>query len=88
MRTKKRPNWLLPLFILFGIGVGAWSARGPWRVYQDQKDKATAMSTELNQLKQSRIKHITEKAKATNPVRMEEEARKQGYRSPDEQPLK
>jgi hypothetical protein len=84
---KRRPNWLIPLFVLFGIGVGAWSARGPWRVYQDQKDKATEMRKELRSLQQSRVRHIVDKAKAGNPVRMEEEARKQGYRAPGEEPL-
>jgi cell division protein FtsB len=88
MKRKRRPNWLLPIFILLGLGVGAWSARGPWRVYKEQQGRATAMRTELNTLKDSRIRHITEKSKTSNPVHMEEEARKQGYRSPDEVVIK
>jgi hypothetical protein len=84
---KKKPNWLLPLFVLIGIGVGAYTARGPWRVYQEEQTRAKAMSAELKTLKKSRVEHLVEKAKTTNPVKMEEEARKQGYRAQGEQAI-
>ena len=86
-RSKKK-GLFLPIVIILAIGAGMFAARGPWLMYGDQKEKASAMRKEIKSLKESEIKESEKGREATNPVEMEEKARRAGWVPPGETPLK
>lgn len=87
MVRKKRPNYLIPIAVILGVGTAIYTASRPWKVYQQEKEKATAMRSELDGLQKNKLKH-RENDQVMNPVEKEQEARRMGYARPDEVPLK
>jgi uncharacterized protein HemX len=87
MVRKKRPNYLIPVAVVLGLGTAIYTASRPWKVYQQEKEKATTMRNELETLQKNKLKH-REKDQMMNPVEKEQEARRLGYSRPDEVPLK
>lgn len=78
----------MPLVIIAAIAVAIYAARDPWTMYSDQKQKVNAMRKELNHLKDAEIKHTETTDARANPVDLEEQARRDGWRPPGEIPLK
>ncbi len=85
---KKKKSLFLPIVIILAVATGLFAARGPWLMYGDQKAKASAMRKEIKSLKESEIKESERSREATNPLEMEEKARKAGWIPPGEIPLK
>ncbi len=86
-RSKKK-GLFLPVVIILAVAAGLFAARGPWLMYGDQKQKASAIRKEIKSLKESEIKESEKSREATNPVEMEEKARRAGWVPPGETPLK
>lgn len=88
-RTRKKKKGLfLPIVIILGVAAGLFAARGPWLMYGDQKAKASAMRKEIKSLRESEVRESEKSREATNPLEMEEKARKAGWVPPGETPLK
>ena len=86
MTKKRKLNYFIPLAIIAGVGQAIYTSNKPFKVYQQEKEKADEMRTDLNSYQQSNAK-LREKDQIMNPVQKEEEARRMGYVSPDEMPL-
>ncbi len=86
MTKRRKINYFIPLAIIAGIGVAICTSNKPFKVYQQEKEKADEMRTDLNSYQQSNAK-LREKDQIMNPVQKEEEARRMGYVRPDEMPL-
>ena len=86
-RTKKK-SLFLPIVIILAVAAGMFAARGPWLMYGEQKQQASAMRKEIKSLKESEIRESEMSREATNPVEMEEKARRAGWVPPGETPLK
>lgn len=84
---KRRPNYLIPIAVIAGLGLAIYKASLPYKVYQQEKAKATDMRREMNALHDSQIKRQVNE-QMMSPVQKEEEARRLGYAKPDETPLK
>ena len=87
MNRKRKPNLLIPVAVLAGLGVAVYTAIRPWRVYRQEKTKADEMRREMTSLQQSDLKRRSSN-QLMNPVEKEEDARRLGYVKPDELPLK
>ena len=86
MTKKRRRNYLIPVAVITGIGLAIYSSSKPWKVYQQEKAKATEMRSDLDTLQKSDAR-MKERSQLMNPVQKEEEARRLGYVRPDEVPL-
>lgn len=87
-RSRRKKSLFLPIVIILGLAAGLFAARGPWLMYGDQKQKASAMRKEIKSLKDSEIKESERSRETTNPLEMEEKARRAGWVPPGETPLK
>lgn len=87
MTKKRRPNYLIPIAVIAGLGAAIYTASKPWKVYQQEKEKATEMRKEMASLEANRLKRQATD-QMMNPVQKEEEARRMGYAKPGEVPLK
>lgn len=84
---KRRFNYLLPIAVVAGVILAVITSSKSWRVYQQEKQKATDMRQELEGYKKSQLRQKMNE-QFLNPVQKEEEARKMGFVKPNEAPLK
>ncbi|MBS1726267.1 MAG: hypothetical protein JST51_06060 [Armatimonadetes bacterium] len=87
MLKKRRPNYLIPIAVILGVGAAIVTSSKVWKVYQGEKATADSMKHELSTLQKSQLDHRASD-QMMNPVQKEEEARRMGYAKPDEKPLK
>jgi len=87
-RAKKKKGLFLPIVIILAVAAGLFAARGPWLMYGDHKQRASAMRKEIKSLKDAELKESEASREAINPVEMEEKARRMGWVLPGETPLK
>ncbi len=87
MTKKRKINYFIPLAIIAGIGLAIYTSNKPFKVYQQEKEKADEIRADLNSYQQSNAK-LREKDQIMSPVQKEEEARRMGYVRPDEEPLR
>ncbi len=86
MTKKRKLNYFIPVGIVAGIGLAIYTSSKPLKVYQQEKEKATKMRTELDTTQKSNAK-MHQKDQIMNPMQKEEEARRLGYVRPDEVPV-
>ena len=86
MTKKRKMNIFIPIGILAALGLAIFTSSKPFKVFQQEKEKADDMRTELNALQKSNLK-LREKDQLMNPVQKEEEARRLGYVRPEEHAL-
>jgi cell division protein FtsB len=86
MSRKRRINYFIPFGAIAAVGLAVYTSNKPWKVYQQEKAKATEMRKEMDALQLENAK-LKEKVQPLNPIQKEEEARRLGYVRPDEVPI-
>ena len=83
MTKKRKPNYFIPIAVITAIGLAIYTSSKPWKVYEQEKSKASDMRSEMDGLQRSNAK-LREKDQMMSPVQKEEEARRLGYVLPNE----
>ncbi len=86
MYRKRRLNYFIPVAVVVGIGLAVYKSSMPWKIYQQEKGKATLMRTEMESTQKANAVS-RQKNQVMNPVQKEEAARRMGFVRPDETPL-
>jgi hypothetical protein len=77
-------GWRIFLLVLCALITGAYLAREPWIVYQEQQAKANAAREDQARSEKERSDLVRQKADSESSAGREKEARARGYVGPGE----
>jgi len=81
----KNKWWILGLAI--AVGGALYLNRGTWQIYREQSAVRSRNEARMRAVEAERAKLLDQKARLETPIGQEEQARRNGYKKPDETPL-